>query len=65
MSLKGGVMKEEPKIKRDECPICTFYISQWQIGCNKTITIGDKIFHKACLIDFKIRYGVDYAAQLD
>lgn len=56
-------MLYELPLQRDECEICTFYISQWQISGDKTIMLQGRRYHKACLIDYKLRTGVDYVPK--
>jgi hypothetical protein len=48
---------------KDECPVCTFYVSNWQEATNKTIRVNGQIYHKSCLIDYKLRYGKDYITE--
>ena len=56
-------MNYEINPKRDQCPICTFYISQWQTANGKTIVINGKLYHKTCVIDHKLRTGKDVEPQ--
>lgn len=47
-----------------ECPLCYARLSEWEVRNNKTEIVGGTEVHKACLVDYKLRMGVDYAEVL-
>ena len=53
------------------CRLCLVRISDWMIESGKVLIIrhdpcllrSDDAYHKACLIDFKLKYGRDFLPE--
>lgn len=42
------------------CALCGHRVSDWEMASNKTREVNGKLVHKTCLIDYKLRHGVEY-----
>ena len=47
----------------NECPLCRIRVNEWQMVHGKAVEHGGDIYHKSCLIDYKLRRGEDHPAE--
>lgn len=42
------------------CSICKLRVSDWMMSAGKTLVVNQKLVHKACADDYRLKYGKEY-----
>lgn len=49
----------------NQCPLCKIRVSEWMMINGKTELLFNEVFHKFCLIDYKLKHGKDYTLPVN
>lgn len=42
------------------CALCGIRVSDWQMASGKTEVVDQKLIHKACGMDYKLKHGKEF-----